>query len=212
MNFRTPRRVALLLAMTAVSVSLVAAACGGDDDDDDTADTATTTSTAATTTTGTATQVASPITISDVWARTTTNDVSAAYMMIKNTGVQDRLVSATADVSPKVQIHEVITEGNTSKMQEIPGGLVIPANASVELKPGGYHIMLMDLPTKKLDVGQKVEIDLVFEKAGKIHVTAEVKQGGGMDMGSGSMSGTGTATTGHGMGTATASATTTAMR
>ncbi len=73
--------------------------------------------------------------------------------------------------------------------------LELPAGKAVELKPGGYHVMLMDLPAKKLDVGQKVEIDLTFEKAGTVHVSAEVKQGGAMDMnGTATMTGMGTAT------------------
>ncbi len=53
--------------------------------------------------------------------------------------------------------------------------LEIPAGGTVELKPGSYHIMLIDL-TQELKVGDKIEITLKFEKAGEVKVTAEVRE------------------------------------
>jgi copper(I)-binding protein len=54
--------------------------------------------------------------------------------------------------------------------------LAIPAGATVTLQPGGYHLMFMEI-TGTIEVGKTVQIDLTFEKAGKITVQAEVKQG-----------------------------------
>lgn len=160
---RAPHR-SLLGVFAVVAVITGASACGDDD---------------APTSTPIPSQPSTQITISDPWARTTTNDLSAAYMVITNGGAEDRLVSAKADISSKVQIHEVVVDGSTSKMQELAGGLPIPANGRVELKPGSYHIMMMML-TDPLTVGEKVELDLTFEKAGVIHVTAMVREGSGM--------------------------------
>jgi copper(I)-binding protein len=54
--------------------------------------------------------------------------------------------------------------------------LEVPAGGTVTLAPGGYHLMIMGL-TKTLEVGGKLELDLVFEHAGKVVVQAEVRQG-----------------------------------
>lgn len=149
---------------------LFAAACGDGDDD----------------VPGATSTPAAGITITEPWVRASANDTSAAYMLIANNGAEDRLVSASTPISPKVQIHEVVVEGPTSKMQEIPGGLAIAANSTTQLKPGGYHIMMMAL-TDPLEVGEKVELALNFEKAGSISITAEVREGSTM---SGGMTGT----------------------
>ena len=175
---RLRSRFALLLALLAVIAIPLAVACGGDDDDDDDQ-------------TGepTATQEAEGVTLGDLtitgaWARTTTNDVSAAYMMIENAGLEDTLIAAATSISPMVQLHEVITEGGTSKMQQKEGGFPVPAQGMVELKPGGYHVMLMEL-TEPLEEGDMVELTLTFEKAGEVTLTLPVRkaEGTSMDMG-----------------------------
>ena len=175
-----PWRFRVLAALLAVPVLLFAAACGGDDDDS---------GAAATNTPGASTGFQ----VVDAWARATTNDVTAVYFTVKNPGVADRLVSVTADVTTNAQLHEVITEGASSKMQEKEGGFEVPANGELVLKSGGYHVMLLDL-TKPLNAGDEVHLELTFEHAGVIPVTAPVKdsEGGGM-----SMSGSSTAPAGH---------------
>jgi len=157
-----------LMAIVALLAALAAVACGGDDDDtgkqqaDD----------------GRQEFKLGDLTIVDPWVRTTTNNVTAAYMTIKSKGAADTLVSASSPIAGMVQLHEVITEGATSKMQEKPGGFPVPAKGSVELKPGGYHIMLMDLKQQPKE-GEKVELTLKFEKAGEIKITAPVKKATG---------------------------------
>jgi hypothetical protein len=154
---------ALLLAIAA----LVVASCGGDDDNS-AAPTRPASTVAASTPAGTAGGLA----IIGVSVRATTNDVSAAYFTVKNTGPADRLLKAVADVTANVQLHEVVTTGGTAKMQPV-AGLDVPANGQLELKPGGYHVMLLDLKSP-LKQGQTVKLELRFEKAGTITVMAPV--------------------------------------
>lgn len=96
--------------------------------------------------------------------------VAAGYMTIINSGsTPDRLVSATSDISAKTQIHEMKMENGVMEMRELAGGLPIPAGATVALKPGGYHIMFVDLkhPVKP---GEVIHVTLSFEKAGNVDV------------------------------------------
>lgn len=169
------RRGALMgaLALVVLGLSVVIASCGGDDDDDGGAGTPT------------AAATIGKLSIINPWARTTTNDVTAAYFTIKNSGAEDTLVSVKSNITGMVQLHEVVTEGSTSKMQEKPGGFVIPANGELTLKAGGYHVMLMNLKSP-LNVGDNVELELTFKNAGTVKVTAPVQQGEAMtgtDMG-----------------------------
>lgn len=162
------------ILLLAVLASAAFVACGGNDDDDAND---VTPSASATAGGGNGSDATSQITIQEPWARPSTNAVSAVYFVVKNAGSEDRLVSATADVSPKVQIHEVVTDGMSQRMQEVTGGIVVPANGSVELKPGGYHVMLMNLP-EPLEVGDVVKVALTFEHAGTIDIDAPVHEAG----------------------------------
>ncbi|MFN7065994.1 MAG: copper chaperone PCu(A)C [Aquificaceae bacterium] len=118
------------------------------------------------------------IEVKDAWVREVppTSKMSAAYMIIENKGKEvDKLVDASNNASQITEIHETV-EG---KMRRVKA-LEIPAGSKVELKPGGYHIMLINL-NKPLKEGEKVEITLKFEKSGEIKVDAPVKKGmGGM--------------------------------
>lgn len=101
---------------------------------------------------------------------------SAIYMELTNGGQEaDRLVSAQADVAKTIELHETIMEGDLMKMQQVQGGIEVPAGGTVELKPGGLHVMLIGL-TKDLNVGDKFPVTLQFDKAGAITVEAEVRQ------------------------------------
>ncbi|MBK7329582.1 MAG: copper chaperone PCu(A)C [Dehalococcoidia bacterium] len=100
--------MAVLLGLIVAALTAFAA-CGGDDDDDDND---------GDTTEATPMAKAGDLKIYDGWARTTTNAVSAAYFTVKNSGLEDTLVKATTNITTTVQLHEVITEGASSKMQE----------------------------------------------------------------------------------------------
>ncbi len=127
-------------------------------------------------------QSASPkIVIENVWARPTRSGMggkvtSAAYMIIKNEGNEpDRLVGAMSDVAEHVEIHQSIMEGNVMKMRPVEGGLEIPAKGQVELKPGGYHVMLIGVK-QPLKPGDRFTLILEFEKSGKKTLQVEVKE------------------------------------
>lgn len=119
--------------------------------------------------------------ISHPWSRKSPMgaDVSAGFMKITNNGTEDdTLVSATADIAPVVQIHEMKMEGDVMKMQEVPGGLVIPAGKTVELKPKSFHIMFMKV-AKQPEVDTQFKGTLTFAKAGKVDIDYEVVDANG---------------------------------
>ncbi len=118
---------------------------------------------------------AGAITVSHAWARATPAPVrtSAAYLTLDNKGGADRLLSASADVAKETQLHSMITEAGVMKMREVKG-IDVAANSKTELKPGGFHIMLVGL-ADGLKEGTKFPLKLKFEKAGEVtvQVTAE---------------------------------------
>lgn len=105
----------------------------------------------------------------------TLGDTAAAYVLVRNNGAEDRIVSAKASINGMVQLHETVTQGSTSSMQEVDGGIVVPANGEVELVTGGYHVMLMNV-TPELKVGDEVTITLTFEHAGEASFTVKAEQ------------------------------------
>jgi len=103
-----------------------------------------------------------------------TGEVSAAYMVISNSGdTADKLVSASTEVSEITQIHESKVENGMAMMNEIDG-LEIPAGGSVELMPGGYHVMMMDV-MQPLAPGATITLTLKFESGTEVTVVAPVK-------------------------------------
>jgi copper(I)-binding protein len=96
--------------------------------------------------------------------------VGAGYVTITNKGTaDDTLVSASSPVAGVTQIHEMKMEGDVMKMNEVEGGLVIPAGQSVTLAPGGLHIMFMDLKQQLVE-GSMVPVTLTFANAGTIEI------------------------------------------
>jgi copper(I)-binding protein len=94
-------------------------------------------------------------------------------MLVKNTGSEsDILLTAACDIANMVEVMNTHMEGDVMSMGEVEG-IEIPAGASVELRSGSYHIMLMDLK-ENLTAGGTVSVTLVFEKAGAIVVEVPV--------------------------------------
>ena len=125
---------------------------------------------------------AGDLVITQAWSRATPkgSPVGAGYLTIRNAGaVADRLISAETDAAKVAQVHEMSMDGGVMKMRQLTNGLDIPPGKTVELRPGGYHIMLMDL-AHPLARGDSYKITLVFERAGKTSV--DVKVGGIGDM------------------------------
>lgn len=113
--------------------------------------------------------------VQDAWARAAASGgTSGAFALIVNDGSQvDRLTGAECSAARAVEIHETSMEGDIMRMRPIET-LEIPAGGQVELTPGSYHIMLIDLQ-RDLQPGEKLPLTLVFEQAGKIEVEAQVK-------------------------------------
>ncbi|AYG69488.1 MULTISPECIES: copper chaperone PCu(A)C [unclassified Rhizobium] len=96
--------------------------------------------------------------------------VGGGYMTITNTGdTDDRLVAASSPRAGTVQIHEMRMDKDIMVMRELADGLPIPAGKTVELKPGGYHVMFMKVTDRFIE-GQTVRATLKFEKAGSVDV------------------------------------------
>lgn len=102
------------------------------------------------------------------------NDMTALYGTVSNpNGTEIKLTGCQAEVAGMCQIHEVIKSDGKETMQQVQGGLAIPANGSVELKSGSYHVMLMDLKSKPA-VGTSVPVTLQLSN-GSINVTGTVE-------------------------------------
>jgi copper(I)-binding protein/uncharacterized protein YcnI len=96
--------------------------------------------------------------------------VAGGFLTIANTGAEDdRLTGAASEAAGRMEIHEMIMEGDVMKMRALEDGLPLPAGQTVELKPGGFHLMFMDLKQPLVE-GETVEVTLTFEKAGQITV------------------------------------------
>ena len=110
------------------------------------------------------------------WARQSPMkaDVMAGFMVITNEGTEDdRLVKVTADISSNVQLHDMKMEGDVMKMVELPEGIVIPAGATVKLKPKSLHVMFMNVAKQPAE-GEAFSGTLIFEKAGTVQADFEV--------------------------------------
>jgi copper(I)-binding protein len=84
-----------------------------------------------------------------------------------------KVVGATSAVAGVVEIHEMALQNNVMRMRAVES-LALPAGQAVELKPGGYHVMLMDL-NRALKPGEKVTLELQLETADKRRVTQPVQ-------------------------------------
>ena len=99
--------------------------------------------------------------------------VAGGFMKIDNKGnVADQLVSASSPAAGEVQLHEMAMEGNVMKMRQVKD-IAVPAGGSVELKPGGYHLMFLNLKGP-FAAGQTVPVKLKFAKAGELEVKMPV--------------------------------------
>ena len=117
------------------------------------------------------------ITVSDAWARTSPmmERAGAAYMVLQNSGAaEDKLLSVESDVAKTIELHETKESGGMMQMSPVPN-IPVAAGGKTELKPGGLHVMLIGL-NRELKAGDKVQLTLNFERAGKVPVTAEVKE------------------------------------
>lgn len=120
---------------------------------------------------------AGDLVISQAWSRATPGGakVAGGYLTIENKGTAaDRLVSVSADIAGKAEIHEMAMDNGVMKMRPLDKGVAIDPGKTVKLAPGGSHLMLQELkgPFKQ---GGKVPVTLQFEKAGKVAVSLDVQ-------------------------------------
>ena len=106
-------------------------------------------------------------------------DVAVGFITITNNSKEDdRLVKVTSEISTTVQIHDMKMVGDVMKMEELPDGVIIPAGATVKLKPRALHIMFMGLKRQVVE-GEEFSGSLTFEKAGTVTIDYEVAAPGG---------------------------------
>jgi len=119
---------------------------------------------------GTATELS----VEGAWVRSNPNLMGAAYMVITSP-VADELISASVDpsVAATVEVHEVVMDGSMMRMREV-AGITLPAGEAVRLEPGGYHLMLLDMPAM-LAPGTTVELTLTFASGTIRTISAEVR-------------------------------------
>ncbi len=112
--------------------------------------------------------------VKDAWVRTTVQGQKGTGAFMKLTAREGmRLVGAASPVAGVVEVHEMKMEGDVMKMRAIPG-LDLPAGKTVELKPGGYHVMMMDLKAA-LPKDSTVPLTLVFKDAKGAESRMELK-------------------------------------
>jgi len=114
------------------------------------------------------------IKIEDAYIRATVpgQQVAGGFMKIENKGVADQLISASSPVAAEVQLHEMAMDGNVMKMRQVKD-ISVPAGGAVELKPGGLHLMFMNIKAP-LTAGETIPVKLKFAKAGEVEVRMPV--------------------------------------
>lgn len=115
------------------------------------------------------------VTVEQGWSRATPpgSKIGVGFMQLKNAGAAPaRVVGASSPVAGRVEMHVTIREGDVMKMRQVQS-FEIPAGGSVELKPGGAHLMLMELK-RPLGQGERVPLTLKLETGGEVQVEMSV--------------------------------------
>ena len=118
---------------------------------------------------------AQSVDVKDAWVRTSVQGQKATGAFMKLTAKDGaNLVAASSPVAGVTEVHEMKMEGDIMKMKAVAGGVVLPAGKTVELKPGGYHLMLMDLKAA-LPKDSTIPLTLVFKDAKGVESRLELK-------------------------------------
>jgi copper(I)-binding protein len=120
----------------------------------------------------------SGIVVEQPWARAALQGgTGGGFLTLRNNGAQpDRLLSASTPLARTTEIHETVRDGEVMRMRPV-AALDVPAGASVSLRPGGAHVMMMGL-TEALRPGATVPLTLTFERAGAVQVRLAVQAAG----------------------------------
>ncbi len=122
-------------------------------------------------------QQAGGLQVTGAWARATPKgaQVGGGYLKITNIGsAPDRLMGGSSSVAGKFELHEMSISGGVAKMRELTNGLEIKPGQTIELRPGGNHVMFVGLK-EPLERGKPFTATLQFEKAGKLVVEFKVE-------------------------------------
>jgi copper(I)-binding protein len=107
---------------------------------------------------------AQTLVVTDPWVRGTVAQQKASGFFARlSAPAGATLLAVTSPLADTVEIHEMAMEGSTMRMRPLPAGLELPAGQTVELKPGGYHVMLIGLK-HPLGAGQTVPLTLTIER------------------------------------------------
>lgn len=118
---------------------------------------------------------AQTVDVRDAWVRTSVPGQKATGAFMKITARESvRLMGGSSPVAGVVEVHEMKLDGDVMRMRAVPDGLALPAGKTVELKPGNYHLMLLDLKTA-LPKGSTVPLTLVFKDARGVEGKVELK-------------------------------------
>ena len=115
------------------------------------------------------------VTVQEAWTRATPPGakIAAGYLVVRNAGAADHLVSVSSPAAERVETHVTVTEGGIARMREVKG-YDVPANGALELKAGGSHLMFVNIkgPFKE---GTRIPATLRFQRAGEIKVEFAVR-------------------------------------
>jgi periplasmic copper chaperone A len=118
---------------------------------------------------------AQTVEVKDAWARATVQGQKATGAFMKITAKEGAtLVGVSSPVAGVAEVHEMKMDGDVMKMRALDSGLALPAGKAVELKPGGYHVMLMDLKLPLLK-DTTIPLKLTFKDAKGVQTTQELK-------------------------------------
>lgn len=113
--------------------------------------------------------------VNEAWIKAESDGMTSGFAELKNNGDKDiALVSVGSDVAADVELHDMIGSGGAMSMEPLDGPLMIPANSSVNLEPGGKHIMFMKLK-EELKAGTTVKVALNFDDQSTQNIDFEVK-------------------------------------
>ena len=99
--------------------------------------------------------------------------IAAGYVTIRNAGAADRLVSISSPAAERVETHITVREGDILRMREMKG-YDLPAGGTLELKPGGAHLMFVNIKAPMKE-GESVPATLKFQRAGEMKVEFQVR-------------------------------------
>jgi copper(I)-binding protein len=118
---------------------------------------------------------AQTVTVTDAWARATVQGQKATGAFMKITAKDNaKLVGVSSPVAGVAEVHEMKIDKDVMKMAALPNGLDLPAGKAVELKPGGYHVMLMDLKAP-LSKDSTIPLTLIVQDAKGVKSNIELK-------------------------------------